>query len=247
MQLAIVVPGPLEPAPVLGLHAPDGFLSVPVAAAMWVVAIIVIAISVRRASRTFDERAVPLMGVTAAFIFAAQMLNFPVLGGTSGHLLGAVLAAVLLGPWAGTLVMASVIAVQALLFQDGGLLAMGANIVNMGLVGTIGGYAIYRAVARALGGEERSRLPAAAVAAWSAVMLGAAATSLELAVSGTTTLAVVLPAMLGTHTLIGIGEALITVGALALIGSARPDLLRLRDSGPLAATNEHPTLEPSES
>jgi len=232
------------PAP-LDLHAPDGFFSVPVALALWALAIVVIAISVRRVGDTFDERAIPLMGVTAAFIFAAQMINFPVVGGTSGHLLGAVLAAILLGPWAGTLVMASVIAVQSLVFQDGGLLAMGANIVNMGLIGTIGGYAIYRTAARLLGGEERGLLPAAAIAAWSAVMLGAAATSFELAFSGTTTLAVVLPAMLVTHTLIGVGEALITVGALALIRSARPDLLRLRDARPSAAVNR--SLEMSES
>jgi cobalt/nickel transport system permease protein len=245
MSLAIISPRILEPLGPLNLHAPDGFFSVPVALAMWVVAVVVIAISVRRVGDTFDERAIPLMGVTAAFIFAAQMINFPVVGGTSGHLLGAVLAAILLGPWAGTLVMASVIAVQSLVFQDGGLLAMGANIVNMGLVGTIGGYAIYRAVAQLLGGEAKGRLPASAVAAWAAVMLGAAAASLELAVSGTTTLAVVLPAMLGTHALIGIGEALITVGALALIQSARPDLLQLRGPrGPAPAT---PTLEPTES
>ena len=246
MPFAIVSPRVFESAPVLDLHAPDGFFSVPVAAAMWALAVVVIAISVRRAGRDFDERAIPLMGVTAAFIFAAQMINFPVLGGTSGHLLGAVLTAVLLGPWAGTLVMASVIAVQSLLFQDGGLLAMGANIVNMGLVGTIGGYAIYRSIARVLGGEERGRLPAAAIAAWCAVMLGAAVTSVELAVSGTTTLAVVLPAMLGTHALIGVGEALITVGALALISSARPDLLRLRDGGQTAPTSNGPALEMSE-
>jgi len=245
MSVAIISPRVLEaPAP-LDLHAPDGFFSVPVALAMWAVAIVVVAISVRRASSSFDERAVPLMGVTAAFIFAAQMINFPVVGGTSGHLLGAVLAAVLLGPWAGTLVMTSVIAVQSLLFQDGGLLAMGANIVNMGLIGTIGGYAIYRAVARLLGGEEKGRLPAAAIAAWCAVMLGAAATSLELALSGTTTLAVVLPAMLGTHAPIGVGEALITVGALALIMSARPDLLALRDSRPTPTVT--PKLEATES
>ncbi len=231
MSTAIISPRAFE-SPVLDLHAPDGFFSVPVALAMWAVAIVVIAVSVRRAGDAFDERAIPLMGVTAAFIFAAQMINFPVVGGTSGHLLGAVLAAVLLGPWAATLVMASVIAVQSLLFQDGGLLAMGANIVNMGLIGTIGGYAIYRALARLLGGEEKGRLPAAAVAAWCAVMLGAGATSLELAASGTTTLAVVLPAMLGTHALIGLGEAVITVGALALIRSARPDLLRLREDRP---------------
>ncbi len=244
MPLAIISSRLLEsPAP-FDLHAPDGFFSVPVAVVMWVIAIMVIAVSVRRVGQSFDERAIPLMGVTAAFIFAAQMINFPVVGGTSGHLLGAVLAAILLGPWAGTLVMASVIAVQSLLFQDGGLLAMGANIVNMGLIGTIGGYAIYRTVAGLLGGEERGRMPAAAVAAWSAVMLGAAATSFELAFSGTTTLAVVLPAMLGTHVLIGVGEALITVGALALIKNARPDLLLLRDAAPAAAS---PTLEMSES
>ncbi|MEA2026495.1 MAG: energy-coupling factor ABC transporter permease [Chloroflexota bacterium] len=232
MPLATISPRALDPAAVFGLHAPDGFLSVPVALFLWAIAIVAIAISVSRASRSFDERAVPLMGVTAAFIFAAQMINFPILGGTSGHLLGAVLAAILLGPWAGTLVMASVIAVQALLFQDGGLLAMGANIVNMGIVGTIGGFAIYVGLCRLFGGEERGRLPAAAIAAWTAVMLGAAVTSVELAVSGTSPLAVVLPAMLGTHIFIGIGEALITVGALALIGNARPDLLSLRDAGP---------------
>lgn len=244
MPIAMIAPRVLEAPSPLDLHAPDGFFSVPVALAMWAIAIIVIAISVRRVGESFDERAIPLMGVTAAFIFAAQMINFPIVGGTSGHLLGAVLAAVLLGPWAGTLVMASVIAVQSLVFQDGGVLAMGANIVNMGIIGTIGGYAIYRSVARVLGGEERGRLPAAAVAAWSAVMLGAAATSFELALSGTTTLAVVLPAMLGTHAFIGIGEALITVGALALIQNARPDLLQLRDARPATATN--PALEPSE-
>jgi cobalt/nickel transport system permease protein len=238
MPLAIVSPPALDVPATFDLHAPDGFFSVPVALLMWVVAIIVIAVSVQRAGRTFDERAIPLMGVTAAFIFAAQMINFPVLGGTSGHMLGAVLAAVLLGPWAGTLVMASVIGVQALLFQDGGLLALGANIVNMGLVGTIGGYAIYRFAAGLLGGEQRGRLPAAGIAAWAAVMLGALAASLELVASGTTTLTVVLPAMLGTHAVIGIGEALITVGALALIGSVRPDLLQLRDARPVAARME---------
>jgi cobalt/nickel transport system permease protein len=243
MSFAIVTAPGLEITVPLDLHAPDGFLSVPVAVLMWVIAIGVIAYSVSRTSRTFDERAAPLMGVTAAFIFAAQMFNFPVVGGTSGHLLGAVLAAILLGPWAGTLVMASVIAVQSLLFQDGGLLAMGANIVNMGIIGTIGGYAIYRALCVVLGGEERGRLPAAAIAAWSAVMLGAAATSLELAVSGTSPLSVVLPAMLGTHIFIGMGEAIITVGALALIRSARPDLLKLRDAAPVQTA----TLEMSES
>jgi cobalt/nickel transport system permease protein len=217
---------------------------VPVAVALWAVAGMAIIVSVRRAGRTLDERAVPLMGVSAAFIFAAQMINFPVVGGTSGHLLGAVLAAILLGPWAGTLVMASVIAVQGLLFGDGGLLAMGANIVNMGLVGTVGGYAIYRGLCLVLGGEDRARLPAAGLAAWCAVMLGAAAASFELALSGTSTLAVVLPAMLGTHALIGIGEAVVTMAALALIRDARPDLLTLREARPSVQPPAPGLLEP---
>jgi cobalt/nickel transport system permease protein len=166
----------------------------------------------------------------AAFIFAAQMFNFPVVGGTSGHLLGGVLAAVMLGPWAGTLVMTAVVAVQALMFQDGGLLIMGANIFNMGIVGTLGGYAVYRGVARLLGGEERGRLPAAAVAAWVSVVAGALAMALQLGASEVVPLDLALPAMLGVHTLIGIGEALITMGALAFIGMTRADLFRLRDA-----------------
>jgi cobalt/nickel transport system permease protein len=227
-MLAIAAPGAPALVPIFALHAPDGFLTVPVALFMWVVTLIVLGVSVSRANHHLDERAVPLMGVTAAFIFAAQMVNFPVAGGTSGHLLGGVLAAVLLGPWVATLVMASVVAVQALVFQDGGLLVLGANIFNMGVVGTMGGYVVYVTCCRFLGGEERARLPAAAVASWTAVMLGAVAMTLELAAAGTSPLEVALPAMLGVHALIGIGEALITVAALALIGAARPDLLRLR-------------------
>ena len=212
-------------APPLQLHAPDGFLSIPVAATMWIVTIAVLAVAVRRTNATLDEKAVPMLGVMAAFIFAAQMFNFQVIGGTSGHLLGGVLAAVLLGPWAATLVMACVIGVQALVFQDGGLVVMGANIFNMGVVGTLGGYALYRALATVLGGEERARIPAAGIAAWAAVIAGAACMAVELAISGTAPLAVTLPTMVGVHVVIGIGEALITMAALAFIAVTRSDLL----------------------
>lgn len=212
------------------LHAPDGFVSVPIAIAMWVATIGVVAYAVRQTNRHLDDRAVPLLGVMAAFIFAAQMFNFPVIGGTSGHLLGGVLAAVMLGPWAGTLVMTAVVAVQALLFQDGGLVIMGANIFNMGIVGTLGGYWLYRGVAAALGGEERGRLPAAAVAAWASVAGGAVAMALQLGASGVVPLQIALPAMVGVHALIGIGEALITVAALGFIAVTRADLFRLRDA-----------------
>ena len=212
------------------MHAPDGFVSVPLLAVLWVVDLAVLAYAVRRVNRTMDERAIPLMGVMAAFIFAAQMFNFQVAGGTSGHLLGGVLAAVLLGPWPATIVMTSVLAVQALIFQDGGILALGANIFNMAVVGTLGGYAIYRVLARVFGGENRARIPAAAIAAWASVLLGSGAMALELGISGTTDLAVALTAMLGVHTFIGIGEALITAAALGFIQLTRADLFALRDA-----------------
>lgn len=223
---------PLDPtAGPHALHAPDGFLTVPVAIVMWVVTIAVLAVAVRKTNRSLEERAVPLLGVMAAFIFAAQMFNFQVVGGTSGHLLGGVLAAVLLGPWAATLVMACVVAVQAFLFQDGGLIVLGANIFNMGVIGTLGGYAVYRALARVLGGERRGRIPAAAIAAWMAVVSGALAMSLQLAISGFIALEVTLPVMVGVHALIGIGEALITAAALGFIAVTRADLFELRDRG----------------
>jgi cobalt/nickel transport system permease protein len=237
MSFALLDPGLAQLAPRLELHAPDGFLSVPVAVVMWVITLIVLAIAVDRTTRTLDERAVPLMGVTAAFIFAAQMVNFPVAGGTSGHLLGGVLAAILLGPWAATLVMASVVAVQALVFQDGGLLVLGANIFNMGVVGTLGGFAIYVTLCRVFGGEARGRYPAAGISAWLAVMLGALAMTVELVISATSPLEVALPAMLGVHALIGVGEAIITVAVLAFIHAVRPDLLRLRDGAPGRTTS----------
>jgi cobalt/nickel transport system permease protein len=162
------------------------------------------------------------MGVMAAFIFAAQMINFPVAGGTSGHLLGGTLAAITLGPWAGMLVMTAVIAVQALLFQDGGLLVMGANILNMGLITVAIGYGLYRAVSS---GNRTLKLTVAGIAAWLSVMAGALFTSLQLWLSGTSQLQLVIPAMLTVHALIGVGEALITVAALTFILQNRPDLL----------------------
>lgn len=230
MFASIVAGGAGSAGPPL-LHAPDGFLSLPIAAVLWIVTLVATASAVKRTNGTFDERAIPLMGVTAAFIFAAQMFNFQVIGGTSGHLLGGVLAAVLLGPWAGTLVMVAVVAVQSLVFQDGGLVVMGANIFNMGIIGTLGGYAVYRGLCGALGGEQRARIPAAGVAAWIAVVAAAAAMAVELGLSGTTDLGLALTAMLSVHAVIGIGEALITMAALAFIAATRPDLFGLRDAG----------------
>jgi cobalt/nickel transport system permease protein len=229
MYLYSIVAGPLAGDRVApALHAADRFVSVPVSVAFWIVTAIVIGVAVQRTNRSLDERAVPLMGVMAAFIFAAQMFNFQVAGGTSGHLLGGVLAAVLLGPWAATLVMACVVAVQGLVFSDGGLVVMGANIFNMGVIGTLGGFALYRVLTTVLGGEGRARVPAAAIAGWVSVMVAAVSMSLQLIVSGTSPAEIVLPAMLGVHVFIGIGEALITAAAIGFIATTRADLLDLR-------------------
>ncbi len=208
------------------MHIPDGFVSVPVGLVGWLVMAVVVAVALRLTRDQLGERQIPLMGILAAFVFAAQMINFPVAGGTSGHLLGGALVAILLGPWAAVLVMTTVIAVQGFLFQDGGLLAMGFNIFNMGILTAFVGYALYQGVRRALKGMARADLIAAGVAAWASVVLASIACALELAISGTSALDVALPAMLGVHVLIGAGEALITVGALAFITQTRPDLVR---------------------
>jgi len=208
------------------MHIPDGFLSSAVALLGWGLAIILLGAALRQTRRQLGERQVPVMGVLAAFIFAAQAVNFPVAAGTSGHLIGAALAAIALGPWAAVLVMTAVVAVQALLFQDGGLIVMGWNLVNMAGLAVLGGYASYRGVLRLVGGHRGGRLAAAFAAAWVSVEVGAVATAVELAASGTTTLSFGLPAMASVHALIGLGEGVITVGALALLLTARPEILR---------------------
>jgi cobalt/nickel transport system permease protein len=213
------------------MHLPDGFLDTKTVLTTAGLAAVGVAIALRRVRATLPPRRVPLLGLAAAFIFAAQMVNFPVAGGTSGHLLGGVLAAVLLGPSAAVLVMSAVLIVQSLMFADGGILALGANVTNMGLVGAVGGYGLYRPVARALGGE-RGRLAGAAFAAWGATVLAAIAAAGELALSGVAAWSLVLPAMAGVHMLIGIGEAAITTLVLFAILQTRPELFGTVDPGP---------------
>lgn len=212
--------------PILGLHIPDGFLSLPVSLFGWVVAVVLIAVSLKRVESVYGDRTVSLMGVCAAFIFAAQMINFPIPGGTSGHLLGGTLAGALLGPWAAALVMSAVFIVQAVLFQDGGLTVLGPNIFVMGLIGTFGGYYLYRAIRFAIGRDRWTGAAAGlAVSAWMSVVVGAVVTAFMLALSGTVPLGVALIAMVTWHVLIGIGEALITVAAISYVWQTRPDLL----------------------
>jgi len=208
------------------LHIPDGFLAPQVALALWVATAVVNGFALRQIGQRGPAAASQtiLMGLSGAFIFAAQMFNFPVAAGTSGHLLGGVLAGFLLGPWAGTIVMATVIGAQALLFQDGGLLALGANIFNMGVIGTLGGTLVARGIASTLGGSRRATLLGVGVAGWLSVMAAAGFTTLQLGLSGTTDISIGLPAMLGTHALIGIGEALISVAALSFIAVSAPEI-----------------------
>ncbi len=208
------------------LHIPDGFLTIVVSLIFWLITIAMVGLAVSKTNRSLGEKQVPIMGVMAAFIFAAQMLNFPIAGGTSGHFLGGTLAAIVLGPWAGILVMTAVVGIQALLFQDGGLLVMGANIFNMGILTAVIGYGLYRLV---LHQKRGIRLAVAGGGAWIATMAAALIASLQLWLSGTTRLEIVLPAMLGVHALIGIGEALITVAALGYIEQTRPDVLDLNN------------------
>ena len=219
------------------LHIPDGFLAPQVALTLWVATAVVIGIALRRIGQRGPAAASQtiLMGLSGAFIFAAQMFNFPVAAGTSGHLLGGVLAGFLLGPWAGSVVMATVIGIQALLFQDGGLLALGANIFNMGVIGTLGGTFVARGIAAAFGNARRSTLFGVGVAAWLSVMAAAGFTTLQLGLSGTTDISIGLPAMLGTHALIGLGEALISVSAISFIAVSAPEIFA--KSAPAAPTS----------
>jgi cobalt/nickel transport system permease protein len=213
------------------MHIPDGFLSVLVSVAFWVLSIIAIGYALRRLGQDMDERKVPLMGVLAAAIFAGQMLNFTVAGGTSGHLLGATLATVLLGPWAGVLVMTCVVGIQALIFQDGGLLALGANMFNMSVIGVFVAYTVYTAVQKLAGGKSWGVFVGGFAAAWLSIVIASLAAALQLALSGTSPANIAVPAMAGIHALIGIGEGLITVGALAFIYATRPDLLKKGKEG----------------
>ncbi|GAA6621974.1 energy-coupling factor ABC transporter permease [Scytonema sp. NUACC26] len=216
--------GIFQPHP--AMHIPDGFLNLPVILVTWAIAIALIVVSLSKSQAEYQERAVPLMGVCAAFIFAAQMINFPIPGGTSGHLLGGTLAGALLGPWAGSLVMVAVFIVQSVFFQDGGLTVLGANILNMGLIGTFAGYYLYKAIRVAIGRNKLSGMVVgAAVAAWTSVVIASLVCAVQLAISGTVPLSVALTAMVTWHVLIGIGEAAITVIALSFIWRTRPDLL----------------------
>ena len=208
------------------MHIPDGFLSPTVAIATGIASAAVIAVAMNQTRQSLGLRQAPVMGLTTAFVFAAQMINFPVAGGTSGHLLGGALASVVLGnPWAATLAMSTVFIILSVLFADGGITALGANIFNMGIVGIWVGWWLLQPLQRLLGGS-RNRLPlAGGIAAALSVVAASICCTIALALSGTVALNIALPAMVGVHILIGIGEGLITGGVLTYLVKVRPDLL----------------------
>lgn len=207
------------------MHIPDGFLSVKVWAPTWGISIGFLSIFIRKASAVFKDKMLPLTGVMAAFIFAAQMLNFPVGVGVSGHLLGGVLAAVLLGPWIGAVVITVVLIVQCFVFLDGGVTALGANIFNMAVVGSAGSFFIYKAVAAIFRYSKTGILTGAAVAAWLSVVISSLLCAFELGLSGVVPTATAVTAMGLVHSIIGIGESIITVLIISFILKVRPDLV----------------------
>ncbi len=211
----------------IAMHAPDGFLEAPVALATAVIALVFVALALRVSGRELGDRQVPLAGIAAAFIFAAQMFNFPVAAGTTGHLMGGALAAILLGPWVGSLVVTVVVVVQALLFADGGLTALGYNVINMATVTAFGGWAVFRLLRRVMPRNAAGVMGATAIAALVSVVLSAAAFSVQwlFGASAEVPFDTVFGAMVGVHVLIGVGEAIISALAVGAVLAARPDLV----------------------
>jgi cobalt/nickel transport system permease protein len=209
------------------VHVPDGFIDAPTSAVTGVAAAGAIAVSLRGARRELDERTAPLAGLVAAFIFAVQMLNFPVAAGTSGHLLGGALAAILVGPYTGVLCVSVVLLMQGILFADGGLTALGVNITDMAIVTTVVGYAVFRGLVKVLPRRRRSVTVASFVAALLSVPAAAVTFTFVYAIGGTTDIAIgkVATAMIGVHVLIGIGEAAITALTVGAVVAVRPDLV----------------------
>lgn len=198
------------------MHIPDGFLDAKTMIGTYALSAGALGYSIKKTKEQLSDRQVPTMGVLAAFIFAAQMVNFPIVGGTSGHLLGAALATILLGPWCSAIIISTVLIIQCLFFQDGGLTALGGNIFNMAVVGTLVALGIYRLVTGLAQGK-KGEMVGIFIASWASVVAAAFFATVELAVSGTVPFKVAFAAMMGWHVIIGIGEGLITAVAVSFV------------------------------
>ncbi len=207
------------------MHIPDGFIDAKTALLTGALSAVGLGAALRSLKKRFPTRRTPLVGLAAAFVFSAQMLNFPVAGGTSGHLIGAVLIAVLLGPSAAVVALSTVLIIQCFMFADGGLTALGANIFNMAIVAPGVGFLIYQLLRRFHRDSTQGRLFATAVAAWTSTVMASVFCAGELAFSGTVQWKAVFPAMAGVHMLIGLGEAVITTLVVAAVWASRPELI----------------------
>ena len=210
------------------MHIPDGFIDLPTSVAGYALSTTVIGVALKQSRRSLNEATAPMAGLAAVFVFAAQMINFPVAAGTSGHLIGGALAAMLIGPWAAILAMTVVVGAQALIFADGGLTALGLNLLNMAIVPVLFGWFGFRLLQRLLPKSRVVALAAMAVVAYLTVPLAASMFSLEYAIGGTEVISsgLVFSSMLGVHLLIGIGEAAITTLVVAAVAKGRPDLVK---------------------
>ncbi|MBC8389643.1 MAG: energy-coupling factor ABC transporter permease [Actinobacteria bacterium] len=210
------------------MHIPDGFIDLKTAVSTAVVSAGGLAAAIYKVKSYFKAKVIALMGIISALIFALQMINFSIPGGTSGHLLGGALAAIVLGPNAGAIVIAVVLIVQAFVFMDGGVVALGANVFNMAIVGVYGSYLIYWLISK-ISKSKIIFFTAVALASWLSVVIASFFAALELGISGTYALGITLKAMVGVHMIIGIGEAVITVAVIAFINKVRPDLILTRE------------------
>jgi len=210
------------------MHIPDGFIDLKTVVSTAAVSAGGLAAAIYKVKSYFKAKVIALMGVISALIFALQMINFSIPGGTSGHLLGGALAVIVLGPHAGAIVIAVVLIVQAFVFMDGGVAALGANIFNMAIVGVYSSYLIYWLIGR-MSKKRTIFFISVAAASWLSVVIASFFAALELGISGTYALGITLKAMVGVHSIIGIGEAVITVAVIAFINKIRPDLILTRE------------------
>lgn len=211
------------------MHIPDGLMAPLLLAMGWVVSLLLIAISIRICNKNIEENHIPLMAVLAAGVFVAQMINFPIGGGTTGHLVGAALLAILLGPFAGIIMLTTILTIQSFFFGDGGITALGLNILNMAVIGSLTGYYCHKIF------PKKYQKASIFISSWLAVFFGALACSLELAFSYTLSggiygipAIISIPTMLGYYTFIGIGEAILTTGILTYITQVSPELLKVK-------------------
>lgn len=220
------------------MHIPDGFIDLKTAAGAGVLSLSGFIVAIIKVKQYFRARVVVVMGIFAALIFAAQMINFTIIGGTSGHLLGAALATIILGPYAGSIIITVVLIVQAFVFGDGGITALGANNFNMAITGVMSSYLIYKLITR----FSRSRAffyAGVAAASWFSVVIAAAFCGIELAISGTYSLRITLGSMIPIYMVIGVGEAIITSVVIAFIDKVKPDIILTRNwDKPVLAENK---------